>query len=341
MPDDPITPTEFEQNQQRMIRTVHIKGDVNRLPVVSEGRPPVLVPGQEKKGMYHPDGSFNTEGLLEILGSDIRRKILSKLAKFPRYASDLAVDLGVTKQAIKKHLNKLMEFGLVEEVDVAGADQKILYYQLTVDLAVSLKIDITPNYFSIKAENTPDDLAKYMHILSQDPRMALVERKYDRSNYSSLDPILKALGLELMKVEDALDEAEQTRRNIFLQKTALLNRMQMIINLFVENDLEKEILQSIFFDVNASVEGLTLENIFERLFLRRKNRAGQRKRDLMDEDKDGADEEFEDRSGEREVKMKERARKILDLLKLLVKNMGFIRTEGSKIMFDFAEKEEF
>ena len=61
---------------------------------------PMVFPTKREK-MFRSDGSFNGEIFFELIGNDIRRKILSKLSKFPRFASDLAIDLGVSKQAIK------------------------------------------------------------------------------------------------------------------------------------------------------------------------------------------------------------------------------------------------
>jgi len=83
----------------------------------------------KKEKMFRNDGSFNGELFFELIGNDIRRKILSKLSKFPRYASDLAIDLGVSKQAIKKHLDKLIEFGIIE-ISLSQTDHKKQYYQI-------------------------------------------------------------------------------------------------------------------------------------------------------------------------------------------------------------------
>ncbi|KAF5413789.1 MAG: hypothetical protein C5S38_05600 [Candidatus Methanophagaceae archaeon] len=96
---------------------------------------PMVIKGERMFKMFRPDGSFNDELFFELIGNDIRRKILSKLAKFPRYASDLAIDLGVSKQAIKKHLDKLIEFGIIE-ISLSQTDLKKNYYQISNHIAI-------------------------------------------------------------------------------------------------------------------------------------------------------------------------------------------------------------
>ena len=53
------------------------------------------------------DGSIDVELLMNTLGNEIDRKILMKLAKTPRIATNLSKDLGISKPAIKKHLERI------------------------------------------------------------------------------------------------------------------------------------------------------------------------------------------------------------------------------------------
>ena len=54
---------------------------------------------------------------------------------------------------------------------------------------------------------------------------------------------------------------------MLLDKTVLLNRLQMIINALVENDLEKEAIFSLFFDINSTIDGLSVQDILNQMFL--------------------------------------------------------------------------
>ena len=93
----------------------------------------------------------------------------------------------------------------------------------------------------------------------------------------------------------------------------------MIINALVENDLEKEVIFSLFFDTNSTVKGITLEDILNQLFLRKKARAGTPKYKYIKTDE----------------KTLQRGQELLELLNLLINNFGFIQSEGLKLFFDF------
>jgi ArsR family transcriptional regulator len=51
--------------------------------------------------------------LLDILGNDTRRRILQLLADEPRYFIQLSKDLGVSQQAVLKHLDLLEKYGFI------------------------------------------------------------------------------------------------------------------------------------------------------------------------------------------------------------------------------------
>lgn len=274
---------------------------------------------KKQSTMFRSDGSFNEESFFELMGNDIRRKILSKISKFPRYASDLAIDLGVSKQAIKKHLDKLVIFGVVEMVYTQG-DQKKQFYQISGKIALFAQIDLTPNYFSLNVENSPEALAKGMEQMLHNPKTAVTSSTNARIDYTQLNYALKILGQQLADAEGKIKKVEQQRKQILMEKTVLLNRIQMIINSLVQNDLEKEVIFSLFFDTNSTVEGLTLEEILDQLFLRKRKRAGVSKYKYQKTD----------------PKTRERGQELLELIQMLIDNFGFIRTENMKLFFDFA-----
>jgi len=321
--DEPSEDSDEPDTIQYPGKTVSIKGEGPKPAIVpyDEDHPHHMVKTQEipRKEMFHDDGSLNIESLFDLLGSDIRRKILSKLSKFPRYASDLAIDLGVTKQAIKKHLTKLVEFGVVEEIKERVGDQKIQYYQINFDIAIFAQMVLTPNYYQMNADNKPDELVTIIGGIHHDPKQALSGVKKDDDIYGELNKVLGILGKELHEVEQKVIQIEQDRQKLLLEKTGLLNRLQMIINSLVENDLEKEVLFSVFFDVNSSVKGLRVEDIVNQMFLLKKTRAGI------------ARDSFDKKADE---KMQERGRRLLKLLQVFLENFNIFQTEGRKIFFD-------
>ena len=281
---------------------------------------PQTTPQKKQFGMFLDDGSFNMEGFYDLLGSDIRRKILSKLAKFPRYASNFTIDLSITKQAVKKHLDKLVDFGLVQEIKERIGDQKIQLYEINPDIALFPQVDLTPNYFKTNAQNFPDALTESLKSLQHDPAQAMTLSRKDDTDFDELNMALKVLGQQLFDIENKIENVESARQKVLLDKTVLLNRLQMIINALVENDLEKEAIFSLFFDINSTIDGLSVQDILNQMFLLRKTRAGI--------SKDLSEKKVDERT-------QERGQKLLKLLQLLLENLRFMQTENRRIFFDF------
>jgi hypothetical protein len=127
------------------------------------------------------------------------------------------------------------------------------------------------------------------------------------------------LGSQLHAVEKKIGTIEANRKDLLLKKTVLLNRVQLIINSLVDSDLEKDVIFSLFFDTKSTVEGLTLNDILNQLFLRKRKRAGVSKYKYVKTDQ----------------KTLDRGKELLDLIQMLIKNFGFIRSEDMKLYFDF------
>ena len=60
------------------------------------------------------DKNLDIEKVLDILGNETRRRILRYLAEEPRYFIQLSKELGVSQQAVLKHLEILQALNLVE-----------------------------------------------------------------------------------------------------------------------------------------------------------------------------------------------------------------------------------
>lgn len=90
----------------------------------------------------------STEELLEIVGNDTRRKMLTILSEGPCYVSEISKKLNVTQPAILKHLSVLEGAGLIEvfwKKNPLGADRK--YYKICN--SVRIEIAINPQNFKI------------------------------------------------------------------------------------------------------------------------------------------------------------------------------------------------
>jgi len=76
---------------------------------------------------------LSLDNLLEILGNPTRRIILSKLAKIPLGASELAASFGrkISRQAIHSQLKMLTDSDIIESF---GQDPRNIKYRLRVIL---------------------------------------------------------------------------------------------------------------------------------------------------------------------------------------------------------------
>jgi predicted transcriptional regulator len=92
-----------------------------------------------------------TGRILQIVGNETRRRILTLLSQEPHYISEIAKKLEVTQPAILKHLSILEEAGLIEsfrEDSPLGAARK--YYRICD--TVGLEVAINPKGFKVNKQ---------------------------------------------------------------------------------------------------------------------------------------------------------------------------------------------
>ncbi len=84
---------------------------------------------------------MNIDLVLEVLGNESRRRILSLLAKKPCYVSEISYSLKMAPKAVLEHLEKLEKAGLIKSFEEG---RRRYYY---IDKSVRLEISITPHRF--------------------------------------------------------------------------------------------------------------------------------------------------------------------------------------------------
>ncbi|MCK4383993.1 MAG: helix-turn-helix domain-containing protein, partial [Candidatus Lokiarchaeota archaeon] len=89
------------------------------------------------------------DNLLLMLGNPTRRIILSKLAKVPHSASELAKILGISRQAVHSQLDILSSDNVVERI---GDEKRGGKYRIKSNL--SIRINISPDYYNIQYSMT-------------------------------------------------------------------------------------------------------------------------------------------------------------------------------------------
>jgi len=103
------------------------------------------------------------EKVLQIIGNENRRKILTLLSEEPHYISQIAKKLDVTQPAILKHLSVLEGAGLIEgfwRKSPLGAARK--YYRICD--SVDIEIAINPEDFRVARRPQRMSCPRYLEI---------------------------------------------------------------------------------------------------------------------------------------------------------------------------------
>ncbi|MFX0001672.1 MAG: ArsR/SmtB family transcription factor [Candidatus Hodarchaeota archaeon] len=208
---------------------------------------------------------LNIDHLLEILGNSTRRLILSKLAKVPLGASELAASFGrrISRQAIHSQLKMLTDYGIIESF---GEDPRNIKYRINSNL--SLRIDITPDYFNINY-----NVAK---IDSNRHNLELKETGYhvDYQKIRSPDKKLRFLGEKIKEIEQHIGNLEKQRNELLRNKECFIIELKNIIRNQYEDslktkeqpNLEKEIFYTLFYNPIKYFNRINIDNLLDDMF---------------------------------------------------------------------------
>jgi ArsR family transcriptional regulator len=181
--------------------------------------------------------------ILDILGNDTRRKILTVLAEEPMYFNQLAKEIGIGQQAVLRHLQALEDIGLIESFgeksDFGAPDRK--YYRLNDSFI--LTISLSEDDFTVTKQDIIESRLKE-------------SKKY----YKNIDAMPEGPGEALPILQenvadiDAEISALKSRLNdLYALKQLVLSKLHKIgINSFEED--ERRILYKI---VEKSPQSIT------------------------------------------------------------------------------------
>lgn len=309
------------------------------------------------------EGNIDKEVLIQILGDDVERMILMKLSKVPRYASDLAVDLGISKPAIKKHLDKLEDQGVIVHHSKDSKDSKKEFYCINPNLGFSFRFELSPNFFNLDVNNTGFRTKIMLEKIEREQshkdkvQISLLGDKYEpnsnieenkqaessqKSTFNEVDReiikkladveainiSLKQLGRALKEVEVKISDIEQQRLNLILEKNELITRLKTVLNSIVDDSMERELISSFFYNTIENLgRGINIKKFLEDIYLKFKgSRAGV---------------DFDERVPQYFAKQQERIKILEDILNKIIKGFKFIKTirdpvtNEDLIIFDF------
>ena len=176
---------------------------------------------------------------LDLLGNNTRRRILESLTNEPKYFIQLSKEIGVSQQAVLKHLFLLENFGLIESFkaksNLAAPDRK--YFQL--NRSVYLSIGITGNSMEITMENI-----KGPNKIRSKNNMAIESKEVSIKKDKEITDILKNTKHKLELLAKRMQELEDEKIHLLKEKQQILEITHQVIRESLEEDLARRILYS-------------------------------------------------------------------------------------------------
>jgi predicted transcriptional regulator len=216
---------------------------------------------EQEKGEFF----LSIDNVLEILGNPTRRIILSKLAKVPLGASELASSFGkrISRQAIHSQLKMLSDYGVIESY---GEDPRNIKYRIKYNL--SLRIDITPDYYNINYN------VAMANIKQTDLELENTGCHVDYQKIKNPDKKLRFLGEKIKAIEEQISVLEQKRNSLLRNKECFIIELKNIIRDQYDErlktkeqpNLEKEIFYTLFYNPIKYFNRINIDNLLDDMF---------------------------------------------------------------------------
>ena len=215
---------------------------------------------QERRNVF-----LSLDNLLEILGNPTRRIILSKLAKVPLGASELAASFGkkISRQAIHSQLKMLSDSEIIESF---GDDPRNIKYRIKSNL--SLRIDITPDYYNINYNTAKVDVSRE-NLEFKNKGFDLDYKKLRNSNKK-----FRFLGEKIKIIEQDLRNLEEKRNELISNKECFIVELKNLMTEQYEDtlstkeqpNLEKEIFYTLFYDPVKYFKRINIDKLLDDMF---------------------------------------------------------------------------
>ena len=193
--------------------------------------------------------------LLDILGNDTRRRILGILADEPKYFIQLSKELGVSQQAVLKHLSLLEDAGLVSSFraksELAAPDRK--YYRLKRSLYLTVgimgdtvELDLTEigDAQEFEDDNSSEELR---HFRTETDR--LVQERYSPTTIQTAESLLK-------EIDDRIDRLEEEKVGLLTVRQEVMQTAHSAIRESLQEELHRRIMYEILGQQRMTVEEL-------------------------------------------------------------------------------------
>ena len=180
--------------------------------------------------------------LLDVLGNETRRRILQLLADEPRYFIQLSRDLGVSQQAVLKHLEILERYGFVVsfqgDSDFAAPKRKYFQLNRSCMLAIGITNDAVQFVFhDIPQETTARDSQK-TELKSVQKGVVELDKEKDHAKIVAMSDSL------LQEINQKLKELANTQISLLRLKQKITRTAHEAIRESFDEDLQRQILYS-------------------------------------------------------------------------------------------------
>ncbi|NLK26406.1 MAG: helix-turn-helix domain-containing protein [Euryarchaeota archaeon] len=163
--------------------------------------------------------------LLSVIENPTRRRILEALVREPHYPLQLSKELGISQQAVMKHLKVLEAYGLVrsyrEESDLGGPMRKKFYPALNFTIVV----DVSPNLFSAELISRRDN------VLPEYGRGAERDDDFEEN--------VKALRQKSASIDAQLEELRHQREKLIREKESIMDEANRLMTCMEDYQLRR------------------------------------------------------------------------------------------------------
>jgi ArsR family transcriptional regulator len=179
--------------------------------------------------------------LLDILGNDTRRRILQLLADEPRYFIQLSKDLGVSQQAVLKHLDLLEKYGFISsysgESEFAAPKRKYFELNRSCMFSVGITKDAVEFFFHDIPQKDVSSLPNQQRrIKVLQKEVSMLERETNpMARLNASDNLLRKISAELQKLAETEIALLRLRQRITKVAHEDIRRS-------FDNDLQRQIL---------------------------------------------------------------------------------------------------
>ncbi len=154
--------------------------------------------------------------LLSVIENPTRRKILEALVREPHYPLQLSKELGMSQQAIMKHLKVLEGYHLVksfqEASDLGGPMRK----KYCPALNFTIVVDLGPNLFNAE-------------LLTREHIVQAVTARGHRKDRSELDDQVRQLRESMAEIDRQLIELQQKREGLIEERERTMDEVARLI----------------------------------------------------------------------------------------------------------------